>query len=902
MRASVALCAALAFAGAAKPSRADQIVLRSGNHIGFGRLVLDIPPEAKWHQQRGDRGVTIAFEEGTSFTSLPFVPHNVNKVEVAHESVRISVYAGVKYRLQGFDDRIVFDALDPHPEEDSTAVKPAELSQSKPILSPSPDRHDQLPLATEPASSTNLAIRPAKTPEGDVIFPFDESVGAALVPIHNKFFLLFDVERPIDLSALKADPLFGAATVKMVPGATVVQAPVGAGGIPNIDRSRAGWRVTTDTRHLPAKEVEVRFAPTEVRFVLDAPGRSIGVADPDTGDILLVATSKTAHEAVSLPVTGPTFRILQTPLGIAVEPLSDDLLVTAAANGFLLTSRRPSAELGMSDPRPASGVGMLGLTTSFRLPNTQDIWPLERLRYQTAEAGRAPPLARPAFYEAAARQMISLGLGYEAQSLLKLEEDQDPKTSNLPEHLGLSAVAALVAGRPEEARSIVSAAGPESDEFVLWRAIRDAELDNGPPTAGAMFAAVWPVILSYGPALRHRLLPLVADTLIAGNQLASAEALLNAAPDEAALDFDRGMLAEAQGHRDRALTMYDKIATGRDRLTRIRAAVRAVDLRLAMHILNDAQAADALDSLRAAWHGGTIEFNLRLREADLRIRTAAWATALDELKSLAADFPEHGSELRERRMAILSTLIKAPDQGGVSPFQFVSMISDNADAFPVGEESELQALVADRLIALDLPRQAEAALEKLFSQAPSDGARAQYGLRISELRLSDGDASGALNALVSFDAKELPTELGEKVLLLRARATAEAGDLKAAQETLRQIDTPEAEKAQAELFERMNDWAGASQALRDYFEKTVPKAAPLTGPQRSLILRLATDLARANDEAGLLKLGEQERDRMGPGPSGDIFHFLTARPVRTLADIHQSPPERDLIRSLRSLQ
>ncbi len=83
-------------------------------------------------------------------------------------------------------------------------------------------------------------------------------------------------------------------------------------------------------------------------------------------------------------------------------------------------------------------------------------------------------------------------------------------------------------------------------------------------------------------------------------------------------------MQQADGDTDRALSMLDALANGHDQFDRARAAVRAVELRLATRKLDKSQAADALDKLLYAWRGDARELALRERIADLRGQTGAW--------------------------------------------------------------------------------------------------------------------------------------------------------------------------------------------------------------------------------------------------------------------------------------
>ena len=88
--------------------------------------------------------------------------------------------------------------------------------------------------------------------------------------------------------------------------------------------------------------------------------------------------------------------------------------------------------------------------------------------------------------------------------------------------------------------------------------------------------------------------------------------------------------------------MLDTLANGHDQFDRARAAVRAVELRLAAGVLDKTQAADALDKLLYAWRGDARELALRERVAELRGQTGAWRVALATLRQAADRFSRPG--------------------------------------------------------------------------------------------------------------------------------------------------------------------------------------------------------------------------------------------------------------------
>ena len=325
-----------------------------------------------------------------------------------------------------------------------------------------------------------------------------------------------------------------------------------------------------------------------------------------------------------------------------------------------------------------------------------------------------------------------------------------------------------------------------------------------------MFAATLPLLLTYPPEIRDRLLPLVAETLVAGGEIAPAAALLDARKDDPTLDLARAMLEEAKGDSARALASYDRLAQSRDRSLHARAATRAVELALAAGAIDAKQAVDRLESLLYAWRGDHQELALRERLAELKAGIGSWRAALALLRDSETLFPDDKTAIQAELTEMFGALLRGDTADSLAPLELVSVVEENADLLPGGPDGEaLQAKLADRLAALDLPKRAGPVLEKLMQAATSGSARAGFGARLAALRLREGDAAGALAALDASVAADLPTELAERRTLLVAAANARRGDSAGALAALGTLDSAAADEARATILERANDWPAA---------------------------------------------------------------------------------------------
>jgi hypothetical protein len=498
--------------------------------------------------------------------------------------------------------------------------------------------------------------------------------------------------------------------------------------------------------------------------------------------VLLIGTVRTAAPAVLLAQTTPQFVLRATILGIVVEPLSDRLTLDLRPHGFALSNRGARLDLTPSSPELFARANAIGLTTQLGLsPEPHDAL-FQATRAGMTTTALTPPPQRASAEREAARKMIALGMGAEAQAMLHLAALRDPRETRLADYRGLLALAALLANRLPEAAPINDSDLSGTDEVILWRALRGAALRENLATVGPQLASTWPLILSYGPALKQRLLPVAAEALIESSNLPAAQSLLQAEPNLPVLALARAMLAEARSNAAAALAGYDALAHGGDPLLRVRAARRAIELRLATHQLTPTQAAEAYDKLVAAWHGGHIERAIRERLAGLLAESGKWQQSLAELRTLENDFPEQAEAIRSRRGAVFAAFLSSPVAGSLSPLDFLALARENADVAPEGGAGiALQMALADKLIALELTGQAASVLQKLVdSTAASASAHAEIGARLAGLLIREGNAPGALEALYKSNSPDLPPRLTEQRSLIQAKALALQGNVEQA--------------------------------------------------------------------------------------------------------------------------
>ncbi|HTU54255.1 MAG TPA: hypothetical protein VMF62_09820 [Acetobacteraceae bacterium] len=735
-----------------------------------------------------------------------------------------------------------------------------------------------------------LAANRVATPDGAlaaILLPFGHDSGAAAFRRGDAGYVVFDETRPIDMGALAGDPAFGAARVTLLPAGTLLRVPLPRSLRLTLRHRDAGWVVAITAAAPAASAIVSKAASGTLALPLATASRVVVMPDPETGADLLIGTLHVPGAAVAVSRHFPGFLLLRTWLGVAVEPQSDHVVLGADADGFTLRSDAPGG-LPLA-PEPAHLAALedaANLTSRFDFPAVPLATLAQRLTQELDAAVAAPRLARFAPRLAEAKTMLALGMGPEAAALIRLAVIDDPRRANDPEVHGLAAIAALLSGRIDQSGGLADPALGGSDEVALWRAVRAALRDEDPAGTAPVFAATCPLILAYPDALRDFLAPIAAESMVKGGTLAAASEFLAKAPDDPPLALARAGLLAAEGKTQAALAAYQTLVNSPDRPVAAPAASRAVLLQLASGAIGDRAAADALSRQFYAWRGGAHELRLRLKVAQLRADAGEWRASLDLLARTQALFPADATRLRDARAATFERLFAGHAADRLAPLALVSLIEDNADLIQAGPAGErLGEMLADRLVALDLPDRAEPVLAKLMAEAPPGAPQAGLGVRLAEIRLAQDDPAGALAALAQSRAADLPPALAERRTIAYARAMAAEGHDGTALAALAAFDDPPAEAIRAGLLERQRNWAGAESALAALVSSDVPASGPLSDADRQALVRLASAATEAGDTGGLATLGADYGPRMGAGPLADMFRLLTDPPARSLGDL-----------------
>src|SRR5262249_51202769 len=154
--------------------------------------------------------------------------------------------------------------------------------------------------------------------------------------------------------------------------------------------------------------------------------------------------------------------------------------------------------------------------------------------------------------------------------------------------------------------------------------------------------------------------------------------------DDTSLAYARGLLAEARGDTDGALRQLDALSNAPSALDHARAAVRAIELRLAAGQLDNKAAADRMEARPVAWPGDQRDLALRLRIAELRQKDGAWRQVFALLRGAKAEFPQWASAIDRRLRDAFAAVPRDPALDTMPPLELIALLKENAELIDDG--------------------------------------------------------------------------------------------------------------------------------------------------------------------------------------------------------------------------
>lgn len=390
------------------------------------------------------------------------------------------------------------------------AVKAAEDKGQKPPVQaaeaqrpPSPEKSQVKPQAKPEPKATSVnaesamqAIATASSDQMRISLPFAAPTPAAMFKRGDSLWLVFDSNKPIDVSQLARD--FGHIVRRADyesggSGEGIVRLRLVRPMLASLEADDNGWVLKVgDSVAVPPQALSMARLINGSKRGMVVPLENAGtlhhLTDPDLGTRLMAVTALAPARGLMRPQNFVELRVLQSMHGIALEPLADD--ITADVTAEQVTISRPggltlSAESLVQQQQMSPGLGEGSLDP--------DVWEKDRkgpfearqsaLIADAAAAGEGTK--RAARYDLA-RFYLANDLAAEARAVLSVALDDKANGGDEVTGSILRALANVMLHRPDDAlKDLVSPDVADQKEAPIWRAMAQSRLGRWPEAHAA---------------------------------------------------------------------------------------------------------------------------------------------------------------------------------------------------------------------------------------------------------------------------------------------------------------------------------------------------------------------------------------------------------------------------------
>ncbi|HEX3700289.1 MAG TPA: endoglucanase [Phenylobacterium sp.] len=778
----------------------------------------------------------------------------------------------------GFADGDGFINVFPKPPPDPAALARAQAAAQ--AASAEPPRPNPIPAG-------GVVHMEAKLANQQVLFSFAwaNPAGAAVFRRGDAVWVVFDAPANLDVaraprglrqySAVQAfrGPDYAAIRIDAahgVPVFAVAQGPVWTIALGPGDQGQPSQiRLGRDDA----------LGPPVLKAPVAGATRVVHVPDPVVGDTLTVVTALGPSKGLPSRRTYTQMALLPSVQGLAVESYIDDLAVThdsdivqiSRPGGLVLspawaTKDKEQADLGA--PQPAA---MPSLVDYENWPKTGPGGFLARynalLSAASTEEAKTGPGAPVAARMAMARFLVGSELSFEAIGVLNEAAHDQPKLLDDAEFRGLRGVARVMARRYKEADADFSSpALVEDPASALWRSYVASQLAQW-AEARAQFAKGAEAYELFPAVWKVRFARADAQAALAQGDLNSADSRIRLAlmektdPYEAlATRLLQARIIELQGHKDRALLMYQAISRAPAEYLSAPAQLRATQIQLETGKITPVQAANVFDALRYRWRGDATELETIRALGQLYLGQGRYREALEALRSAGKRLPDlpEALQLQADLDAAFKSLFLDGAADGLEPIQALALFFDFQSLTPVGEEGdEMVRKLVRRLVDVDLLDQA-AGLLKWQADNRLDGVpKAQVSTDLALIYLMDKKPEQAIEAINASRTTILPSALNAQRRLIEARAWAGVGHFDNALEILEKDNSKDAQELRAEITWKEKNWVQAGPLYEKSLGERFKNPAPLTAEEEGQLLRAGVAFSLAGDDAALTRLRGQ---------------------------------------------
>ena len=763
-------------------------------------------------------------------------------------------------------------------------------AQFKPQTTPQPS------AGADNADSAMQAIATASSDQMRISLPFAVPTPAAMFRRGDSLWLVFDSNKPIDVSQLARD--FGHIVRRADyesggSGEGVVRLRLVRPMLASLEADDNGWVLKVgDSVAVPPQALSmsrlINGSKRGIVVPLEQAGTLHHLTDPDLGTRLMAITALAPARGLMRPQNFVELRVLQSMHGVALEPLADD--ITADVTAEQVTISRPGG-LTLS---PESLVQQQQMSPTLRDGSLDpETWEKDRkapfekrqseLIANAAAAGEGTK--RAARYDLA-RFYLANELSAEAKAVLTVALDDKANGGDEVTGSTLRALANVMLHRPEDA--LKDLAHPDiggQKEAPVWRAMAQSRLGRW-SEAHAAFKTVDKQVAALPTGLQRMVLLDRIRTGIEVKDFDTAARMVNdlntiGIPDDitASVAVLRGRIAENLGRKEDALKDYRTAAMSSDRRSAAQARLREIELMSKSGAMPRNEMIHELETLTTVWRGDETETQGLQLLASLYTGDGRYRDAFHVMRTALLAHPnaDETRKIQDEAAKTFDALFLGDKGDALPPIEALALFYDYRELTPIGRRGdEMIRKLAERLVAVDLLDQAAELLQHQVDHRLTGAARAQVATRLATIYLMNHKPDHALASLQRTRSSELSNELRDQRLLLEARALSDIGRNDVALEVIANLKGREALRLRADIEWAAKHWRVAAEQIELMLGERWKDFRPLSESERMDVLRAAIGYTLSDESLGLVRLREKYAAKMAGTPDGHAFDVVSA--------------------------
>jgi tetratricopeptide (TPR) repeat protein len=351
-----------------------------------------------------------------------------------------------------------------------------------------------------------------------------------------------------------------------------------------------------------------------------------------------------------------------------------------------------------------------------------------------------------------------------------------------------------------------------------------------------------------------------------------------------------GRLRELNNDNVGALAEYDRAIGGTDRQSKANSRYRKILLQEKVGKITPAAAIEELETLRYTWRGDDLERDILRSLGLFYIKAGDYRAGFETMRQAMSMFSEsrQAQDIREDMNRVFSDLFLRGGANSLSPVKALGLYYDFRELTPVGNDGdEMIRRLADRMVSVDLLPQAAELLRHQVDKRLAGTAQAQVAARLAIVYLLDKKPAEALQVLEKTQQIQLPLNLSNERLRIRARALMELGRTVEAMTTLADDKTQDGQYLRADILWSGQRWAEAGAKIEELLNPVKAPDSKIDPMSQSLVLRAAISFALAGDRAALTRMASTFGPRMAKSSDAQSFTALTNSPDISNTDFRE---------------